>query len=271
MRDRLGRIEKVSVAEGGSAGRVVGRYANRIAGGRFTLDGIVHRLATNEGRNTLHGGPDGFAKRDWAAAGQTRPGSAEFTLHSPDGDQGFPGNLDCSVTYTFDDGGALRIGYAATSDAPTVVNLTNHVYFNLSARPGTSIAAQELTIAASAYTPVDGDMIPTGAIVPVAGSPFDFRALRYIGDTAYDCNLVLDGWDGTLRKVAEARDAGSGRRLIVETTEPGLQLYTGKHDAFALETQHFPDAPNHPNFPSTVLRPGAVFRSTTVFRFDATA
>jgi aldose 1-epimerase len=274
VRDRLGRVADVSVAEGGSAGKTVGRYANRIAGGRFALDGRVFRLATNEGPNTLHGGPEGFAKRNWEVAQRRdiggRTTSVEFSLRSVDGDQGFPGGLHCNVVYTFGDDSALRIDYTAVTDAPTVINLTNHVYFNLSA-DGSPVAAQRLRIAAAHYTPVDRAMIPTGAIETVAGTTLDFRSVRAIGTEAYDTNLVLDDWDGTLREVAEAFDERSGRRLVVETTEPGLQLYTGKPDAFALETQHFPDSPNRPNFPSTALRPGQTFKSTTVYRFSAEA
>jgi aldose 1-epimerase len=273
VRDRLGRVADVSVAEGGSAGKTVGRYANRIANGRFALDGRVFHLLTNEGSNTLHGGPEGFSKRNWSVAtrrtSERRTTSIEFTLRSSDGDQGFPGNLGCNVVYTFDDAGVLRLDYAATTDAPTVVNLTNHVYFNLSGGASPTVAAQELQIAASSYTPVDRALIPTGTIASVEGTPFDFRKMRPIGTAPYDCNLVLDGFDGTLRRIAEARDAHSGRTLVVETTQPGLQLYTGKPGAFALETQHFADAPNHPNFPSTALRPGQTFLATTVYRFMA--
>ncbi len=274
MRDRAGRVADVSVAAGGSAGKTVGRFANRIANARFSLDGRDYLLAPNEGPNTLHGGPDGFSKRTWMVASQ-RTGEAgetsriEFVLRSPDGDQGFPGNLQCSVAYEFDDTGALRLDYAAFTDAPTVLNLTNHAYFNLSAGARPSIAGQRLHIAASSYLPVDGAMIPTGAIVSVAGTPFDFRAARPIGTEAYDRTFVLDGWNSGLRFAAEAYDETSGRGLIVETTEQSLQLYTGKAGAFALETQHFPDAPNHPGFPSTVLRPGETFGSTTIYRFSA--
>jgi aldose 1-epimerase len=275
VRDRLGRIGDVSVAEGGSAGKIVGRYANRIAGGRFALDGRVYHLLTNEGTNTLHGGPDGFSKRNWTVASkrtsQERTTSIEFTLQSADGDQGFPGNLRCSVVYSFDDDAALRIDYAATTDAPTVVNLTNHVYFNLAGRGDSSVAAQRLRVDAAAYTPVDRAMIPTGEIAPVTGSDFDFRKMRPIGTRPYDVNLVLDGNGNAIRPVAEAFDERSGRRLYVETTQPGLQLYTGKPGAFALEAQHFADAPNHPNFPSTALRPGQTFLSTTIYRFAAGA
>jgi len=270
VRDRHGRVADVTVPEGGSAGKTVGRYANRIAGARFTLDGRVYHLLANEGRNTLHGGPDGFAKRTWqlarARSQERRTVSAEFALHSPSGDQGFPGALDCSVVYSFDDDSALRIEYAATTDAPTVINLTNHVYFNLRA-DGSPVAVQKLRIAASSYTPVDAAMIPTGAIAPVERTSRDFRNLRPIGGEAFDCNFVLDGWDGELRFAAEACDEQSGRRLVVETTQPGIQLYTGKSDGFALETQHFADSPNHPNFPSTALRPGQTFRAVTLYRF----
>lgn len=273
VRDRVGRIGNVAVAEGGSAGKTVGRYANRIANGRFTLDGRVYHLATNEGKNTLHGGPEGFSKRMWVVAGRRKTGRritrVEFTLKSPNGDQGFPGALACSVVYSFDDEGALRIDYAASTDAPTVVNLTNHVYFNLAGDASASIADQLLKIAAASYTPVDKAMIPTGAIAPVAGTSRDFLRMRPIGTEAYDCNFVLDGAPGTLRRVAEARDPGSGRSLAVDTTQPGLQLFTGKAGSFALETQHFADAPNHANFPSTALRPGQTFLSTTIYRFSA--
>jgi aldose 1-epimerase len=277
VRDRVGRLANVAVAEGGSAGKTIGRYANRIANGRFTLDGRVYHLATNEGKNTLHGGPEGFSKRMWAVAGRRKDESRlrqvrqEFTFQSPNGDQGFPGALACSVVYSFDNEGALRIDYAATTDAPTVVNLTNHVYFNLIGDSAASIADQRLQIAASSYTPVDKAMIPTGQIAPVARTSLDFRKMRAIGTEAHDCNFVLDGHTGELRRVAQARDERSGRIVSVETTEPGLQLFTGKAGAFALETQHFADAPNHPNFPSTALRPGQTFRSTTIYRFTAPA
>lgn len=274
VRDRLGRIADVSVAAGGSAGKTIGRFANRIANGRLTIDGRVYRLATNEGANTLHGGPDGFSKRTWAVFSHDSGHNGatmqvEFALRSPDGDQGFPGNLRCTITYGFDDTGALRLDYGAVSDAPTAINLTNHAYFNLSGAAGSAVAAQQLRIAASSYLPVDGAMIPTGEVAAVAGTPLDFRSTRPIGTQAYDCTFVLDDWTGDLRHAAEAYDEASGRRLLVETTEPGLQLYTGKPGAFALEAQHFPDAPNHRDFPNTILRPGETFASTTIYRFSA--
>lgn len=258
--DARGNPGEVTVPAGGSAGKTIGRYANRIAGGRFQLDGQTYVLPTNEGRNTLHGGPDGFSKRDWEAEG------TEFVIHSPDGDQGFPGAMECRVRYTWGDDGALRIDYRATTDKPTVINLTNHVYFNLSGQG--DIADHELQIDGSAYTPLDEELIPTGEIAPVAGTKHDFRAMRPIGSEKYDVNFVVDGWNGELHRVAEMRDARSGLRIIVETTQPGLQLYTGKPGAVALETQHFADAPHHPTFPSTVLRPGEVFTATTIYRFE---
>jgi aldose 1-epimerase len=267
--DRGGALASVTVDAGGSAGKTIGRYANRIARGTFPLDGARVVLATNEGRNTLHGGPDGFSKRTWELADRSA-GSAAFVLRSPDGDQGFPGAMECRVRYTWSDDDALRIDYVASTEAPTVVNLTNHVYFNLSGEPGRPIAAYRLQIAASAYTPVDDESIPTGAIVPVDAER-DFRVARAVGTERFDCNYAIDAWDGTLRRVATLEDPASGRSIVVETTQPGLQLFTGKPGAIALETQHFADAPNHPNFPSTVLRPGAPFASTTIYRFGVIA
>lgn len=263
--DRSGALASVCVDAGGSAGKIVGRYANRIAGGTFVLDGTRVELARNEGRNTLHGGPDGFSKRSWEVAEQSAAG-VTFALRSPDGDQGFPGAVECRVRYTWSDDDALRIDYAATTTKPTVINLTNHVYFNLCGDPGSSIAEHRLRLAASSYTPVDDESIPTGAIAPVDPER-DFRTERAIGTTKFDCNFVLDGWNGSLRPVAMLSDPVSGRTLAVETTQPGVQLFTGKPGAVALETQHFADAPNHPNFPSTVLRPGAPFAACTVYRF----
>ena len=263
--DRHGRIAAVSVDAGGSAGKTIGRYANRIARGSFVLDGTTYALPANEGRNTLHGGPDGFSKRTWEIAARSNA-SVTFALRSPAGDQGFPGTLDCRVRYDWSGDDTLRIDYTASTDAPTVVNFTNHVYFNLSGDASRSIEHHRLSLAASAYTPVDAESIPTGAIVPV-DAVRDFRTVREVGTTAFDCNFVLDGWDGSLRHAGTLADPASGRTLTVETTEPGLQLYTGKPGAIALETQHFADAPNHANFPSTVLRPGATFASTTIYRF----
>jgi aldose 1-epimerase len=262
--DDAGRIEDITVPAGGSAGKTIGRYANRIARGELPIDGKIYTLLTNEGRNTLHGGPDGFSKREWEVVSQTNA-SVEFALQSPDGDQGFPGALECRVSYSWNDCRELRISYVATTSKPTAINLTNHVYFNLN--PATKdVSQQQLHVAASAYTPFDDELIPTGEIAPVENTSRDFRTLRALGDEPYDCNFVLDEWNGDLRYAARAFDPQSGRGLVVETTQPGLQLYTGKPGAFALETQHFADSPHHPNFPNTILRPGEVFRSTTVYR-----
>ena len=263
--DRAGRSTSVCADAGGSAGKTIGRYANRIAGGSFSLDGTTFVLSANEGRNTLHGGQDGFSKRLWEVADRS-DASVTFVLHSPDGDQGFPGALTCRVRYSWSDDDALRLDYTATTDKPTVLNLTNHVYFNLSGDSSRSISQYQLQLAASSYTPVDGESIPTGDIAPVDQGR-DFRTARAVGTASFDCNFVIDGWDGSLRYAATLRDPESGRTLVVETTQPGVQLFTGKPGAIALETQHFADAPHHPNFPSTVLRPGETFTSSTVYRF----
>jgi aldose 1-epimerase len=258
--DKNGSLGEVTVQSGASAGKTIGRYANRIAGAQFELDGRTYHLPANEGRNTLHGGPDGFSHRRWEVSGGT------YVLQSPDGDQGFPGTLDCRVRYTWNDRCELRIDYTATSDKATVVNLTNHVYFNLSGSG--EIAQHELQVDASSYTVLDAELIPTGEIAQVAGTGFDFRARRPLGGEVYDINLIVDGWDGRVKRVGELRDANSGRRIVIETTQPGFQLYTGKPGAVAMEMQHFADAPHHPNFPSTVLRPGETFSATTIYRFD---
>jgi len=263
--DRTRKLANVCVDAGGSAGKIIGRYANRIARGSFELDGTTFALATNEGPNTLHGGPDGFSKRLWDVA-EHSAARVTFALESPDGDQGFPGALECRVSYSWSDQNALRIDYMATTDKPTVVNFTNHVYFNLSGVAGTPIEHYRLQIAASAYTPTDAESIPTGALVPVDATR-DFRTARTVGTEKYDCNFVLDGWDGSLHHAATVSDPDSGRTIDVETTQPGMQLFTGKPGAIALETQHFADSPHHPAFPSTVLRPGEMFTATTVYRF----
>ena len=268
--DRSGARSNVVFAVGGSGGKVIGRYANRIAHGRFTLDGTTYTLATNENGNTLHGGPDGFSKRTWDLTRATDD-VVEFTLVSPAGDQGFPGALTVHVTYTLDDDDALHIDYRATTDAPTVINLTNHVYFNLTGDPSKPIDAHELEIPASAYTAVDDAGIPTGTLVPVAGTDRDFRTARPIGSTPYDTNFELDGCTGALQFAARLTEAGSGRCIVVETTQPGLQLFSGHPGAVAIETQHFADAPNHPNFPNTTLYPSEIFHSTTIYRFGLIA
>jgi aldose 1-epimerase len=265
VRDGGGRSANVCVAAGSSAGKTIGRYANRIERGLFTLDGMTFALPVNEGRNTLHGGPDGFSTRTWDVADRS-DASTTFELRSPDGDQGFPGALECRVRYSWSDDDELRLDYTAIVDRPTVVNLTNHVYFNLSGDQRRSIAQHRLELAASAYTPVDDERIPTGEIAPVDPTR-DFRTARAVGTERYDCNFVLDGWDGSLRCAATLSDPESGRTLVVETTQPGLQLFTGKPGAIALETQHFADAPNCSKFPSTVLRPSETFASSTIYRF----
>jgi aldose 1-epimerase len=254
-------------------GALVGRYANRIAGGRFPLEGVTCSLAQNNAPNSLHGGERGFDKRVWDV--EPVEHGLRLSRVSGHGEEGFPGRLDVSATYTLDESGALRIAYEATTDAPTVVNLTNHSYFELS---GTgSAAGHELRLAASRFTPVDADLIPTGTLDDVTGTRFDFRESRKVG-TGYDHNFALDkGLTPAPVEIAELHDPASGRVLTIATTEPGIQLYTGDHlsDPFApgagiaLETQHFPDSPNRPEFPSTELRPGETYRSETVYAFSA--
>ncbi|AXI76732.1 aldose epimerase family protein [Peterkaempfera bronchialis] len=280
-------------------GTIVGRYANRIADSRFTLDGTEHRVAPTGRGVTLHGGPDGFAHRVWQAEEvPAAPGGAavRFSLHSPDGDQGFPGALDATATYTLGADGALTVEYHATADRPTVVNLTNHAYFNLAGEGTGDVLGHHLTVDADHYTPVDDRMVPLGPYEPVAGTPFDFTSARRIGERirddhpqlrqadGYDHNWVLRPRpaDGAPARAALLHHPATGRTLEVRTTEPGIQVYTGNtfdgrvtgfggtaytpYSGVALETQHHPDSPNHPDYPSTVLRPGGEFRSTTVFR-----
>jgi aldose 1-epimerase len=244
---------------------VIGRYANRIADAAFTLDGKRYELPANNGPNTLHGGPQGFDKAVWDVA-EAGDNTVRLTHTSPDGDQGFPGRMDVEVRYTAEED-ALRIDYAAVSDHDTVVNLTNHTYFNLRGAESGEVADQALQIFASRYTPVDSALIPTGEFASVAATPLDFRQPRPITTYHYDNNFVLDRTENRLGRAAIAGDPISGRMLEVLTTEPGLQLYTGNPRGFALETQHFPDSPHHPHFPSTVLRAGERFESTTILRF----
>ncbi|CAM5419360.1 Aldose 1-epimerase OS=Streptomyces rochei OX=1928 GN=G3I25_37950 PE=3 SV=1 [Streptomyces rochei] len=255
-------------------GALVGRYANRIAGGRFPLDGRTYALARNNGPNSLHGGERGFDKRVWDV--EPVADGVRLSRVSPHGEEGFPGRVEFSATYTLDASGALRIVYEAVTDAPTVLNPTNHSYFNLGGPGSGHAGGHELRIAASRFTPVDGDLIPAGAPADVADTRFDFRRARKVG-SGYDHNFVLDkGVTDKAVEVAELYDPASGRVLTVATTEPGLQLYTADHlgepfapgDGVALETQHFPDSPNRPEFPSTVLRPGEAFRSETVYGFS---
>ena len=248
-------------------GAIVGRCANRIANARFTLDGKTYRLAANMGSDHLHGGVKGFDQRVWRAA--CGVSDLELGYVSPDGEEGYPGTLDVRVTYTLTDRNELIVEYFATTDKPTPVNVTQHSYFNLAGAG--DVLEHVLQIDADAITPLNENLIPTGAVTPVAATPFDFRTPTAIGARrggAYDQNFVLKGGGGAGgaggARVVEPR---SGRTLDVRTTEPGVQLYTGYPRGLCLETQQFPDAPNQPDFPSTILRPGSEYRSRTVFTF----
>ena len=277
-------------------GAVVGRYGNRIAAGTFSLGGEVFHVPLNRGRNALHGGPAGFSTRVWQGRIVGKDG-VELTLISPDGDMGFPGTLTVHVRYTLRDR-RLRIDYDASTTKTTVLNLTNHSFFNLAGEGNGDILKQEIQINADRITPVNDATIPTGSMERVEGTPFDFRHTTPIGARlnvadaqlklggGYDHNFVLNGEMGTLREAARAVDPVSGRTLTVLTTEPGLQFYSSnslngsvkgysgkayeKYGAFCVETQHFPDSPNHPKFPSTTLQPGRTMHSTTVFVFGTT-
>lgn len=282
-------------------GATIGRYANRIANGRFTLDGTTYRLPCNNGANTLHGGSYGFNLATFSVV-RSDERSVTFRHVSPDGDQGFPGRVTLDVTYALE-ANALRIRYEATTDAPTVLNVTNHAYFNLEGESAGCVYDHEVEIFADRYVPTDAASIPLGELRDVAGTPFDFRTPHTIGERirivdeqlayadGYDHNWVLapsaaaGRAAGSLPPAARVRAPRSGRVIACETDQPGLQFYTANKltgairgsdgtrlyrqgDAFTLETQGFPDAPNHPSFPSTVLRPGETFRSETVFRFS---
>ena len=301
--DRNGKLDDVVlgcdsvekyVAQTAHFGGIVGRYANRIAHGSFQLDGQTYSIPKNDGDNALHGGIRGFDKMVWSAK-QIKDG-VELTYVSKDGEQGFPGTLTTTVSYTLS-GNALRIEYSATTDKDTVLNLTNHSYFNLAGQGRGDILKHVLKIDASRITPVDGTLIPTGDLKPVEGTPFDFRTPHAVGERieaddaqlhlghGYDHNFVLDHPAGQLAEAAEVYEPATGRILRVSTTEPGLQFYTGnfldgsitgkegrvynRRFALCLETQHFPDSPNHPGFPSTELKPGQTFHSVTVLEFSA--
>ncbi|MGW7434640.1 aldose epimerase family protein [Streptomyces sp. NPDC054849] len=280
-------------------GATVGRYANRISRGRLVVDGVTHRLATQENGHTLHGGPDGFDQRVWRCEPfhtAHRTGVRLF-LHSPHGDQGFPGALHVRVTYTLDRDDNLTLSYQAVTDAPTIVNLTNHTYWNLEGEGRGDVLAHHLQVEAPSYTPVDAALIPDGPHRPVSGTPFDLRRPRRLSDVltrpdaqlglaggGFDHNWVLDGARrASPRKAAVLYAPASGRRMEVSTTEPGIQVYTAQgltgdiagkggrpyhaYAGVALETQHFPDSPNRPDYPPVVLRPGELYRSTTIHSF----
>jgi len=304
--DRAGRLGDIALGYDSLAGylesspyfgAIVGRYGNRIAGGRFTLDGTTYRLATNNGPNHLHGGLKGFDKVVWSAEPfQNDSGVGVVFRHtSPDGDEGYPGTLTLRVTYTLTDRDELIVDYHVTTDKATPVNLTQHTYFNLAGAGAGDILGHELRLNADSFTPVDSTLIPTGRIAAVAGTPFDFRTATSIGarinqddpqirnGLGYDHNFVLNRQGAGLTHAARVVEPVSGRTLDISTTEPGLQFYSGNfldgtiigkaghvyrhRNGFCLETQHFPDSPNQRNFPSTILRPGDEYRSRTVFAF----
>jgi aldose 1-epimerase len=278
-------------------GALVGRYANRIRGGRFVLDGTEHRLALNDGANHLHGGPGGFHRVVWAAEPFEGEGAVGVVLrhHSHDGEEGYPGALDVHVTYTLTADDTLSVDFHAVAERATPVNPTHHAYFDLSGEGSGDILGHRLQVNGTRYLPVDATLIPRGTLESVAGTPFDFRTAAPIGARigedheqlriggGYDHCFALDARAGVPVLAARVSEPGSGRVLEVFTTEPGVQLYTtnadasaergkggrryGRHSGFCLETQHFPDSPNQPGFPSTILRPGETFRSRTVFRF----
>lgn len=307
--DRHGRHANVSLGYDNLAayvagttffGATIGRYGNRIAGGRFTLDGKTYQLSVNDGVNSLHGGAKGFNTKVWDVEGFTSGSDVGLHLYytSVDGEMGYPGTLRTKVTFTLTRHGDWRIDYEATTDKPTVVNLTNHTYWNLAGEGTGGIYDHELTIAAGRYTPTDQGLIPTGELARVSGTPFDFRGAKPVGRDiraghpqqvtakGYDHNWVLDkGITAKPEHIATLRDPHSGRTLKISTDQPGLQFYSGNFldgtlvgtsghtyrqgDGLCLETQHFPDSPNQPSFPATVLRPGQTYRTTTVHSFGA--
>ena len=278
------------LADRGHLGAIVGRYANRIAGGRFTLDGVEHRLSLNDPPNTLHGGERGIDTYVWEIAETDDASGFTLRMTSPDGDQGFPGTLDVGVRYELDDD-ELRLHYRATTDRPTVVNLTNHAYWNLRDGGAGTIEDHLLQVDARSFTPIDGALIPTGELADVRGTPFDFTEPTRVGTRLHDRDVQLDragGYDHNfviepvardVRRAVRLVEPRSGRSLDVLTDLPGVQVYTGnmltgayaKRAGIAFETQLFPDAPNHPAFPSSVLRPGETFESTTIYRFGIAA
>jgi aldose 1-epimerase len=276
-------------------GAIIGRYGNRIGAAAFTLDGASYTLAKNNGPNNLHGGDKGFDKQVWNAQAVAGRNAIEFTRTSVNGEEGFPGNLAVRVTYELTDTNELVVDYVATTDKPTPVNLTQHTYFNLAGEGNGDILGHQLTINADRYTPVNDTLIPTGELAPVQGTPFDFRQPTAIGarindanpqlknGQGYDHNWVLNRSGEGLQLAARVLEPTSGRTMEITTTEPGLQFYAGnfldgtikgksghvygKRSGFCLETQHYPDSPNKPEFPSTILRPGQEYKSKTVFAF----
>lgn len=303
--DREGSVEELTLAFDSVSeyrarpyyGSVIGRYGNRIGGARFTLEGQEYRLAANNGPHHLHGGPAGFHTKLWSAEPFNRADGAGVVLKytSPDGEEGYPGTVEVQVTYTLTSNNEIAIDYFATTDRTTHINLTNHAYFNLAGAGQRDHVDHLLMINASRYTPTDAGLIPTGELAAVSGTPLDFRQPRRIGDqleadhheirtgSGYDHNFVIDRQGDGLELAARLSDPSSGRVMEVRTTEPGIQFYSGnwgrpipgrdgrtfpRWGGVALETQHFPDTPNKPDFPSTVLRPGEEYRSTTVYRFS---
>ncbi|MBN1348269.1 galactose mutarotase [candidate division KSB1 bacterium] len=274
-------------------GAIVGRYGNRIAKGKFKLDGVEYRLATNNDENHLHGGIKGFDKVVWQAETVQKKEAAgvKFTYLSKDGEEGYPGNLPCTVIYELTNADELKVRYEATTDKATPINLTHHSYFNLAGQGTGDILSHQVLLAADYYTPVDEALIPTGELRPVKDSPMDFTSAKAIGKEVdlvkggYDHNFVLNNQNGTLALAAKVVEFSSGRIMEIYTTEPGIQFYTGnfldgtitgkagkvykKHYGFCLETQHYPDSPNKPNFPSVILRPGEKYTHLTVHKFYA--
>jgi len=296
--DILLGLDDVASYQKGTAyfGALIGRYGNRIGHAQFKLDGATYKLAPNDNGNTLHGGLVGFDKRIWSATPGNGPDGQTLELNyvSKDGEEGFPGTLTTKVVYTLTPKNELKIDYTATTDKTTVVNLTNHSYFNLAGEG--DVLGHEVMIAADRFTPVDAGLIPTGELKPVAGTPFDFTKSTAIGarieaddqqikyGKGYDHNWVLNKQGAGLTKAAEVHEPKTGRVMEVLTTEPGLQFYTGnfldgslkgkgktynRRNGFCMETQHFPDSPNKPDFPSTTLKPGETYKTTTVYRFSA--
>ena len=289
------RDEESYLADGPCAGKIPGRFANRIDGGRFTLDGKEYQLVKNHPDYQLHGGPDGFSNRLWKAS-QISDTEVVLTLDSPDGDQGYPGNMHVEATYTWGEDNSLTLSIKATTDAPTILNLTNHAYWNLDGEDSGSIFNHVLRINASRWLATSEALIPTGELAPVEGTPMDFRTAKPIGrdikadfpaliyGKGYDNCWVLDGAPG-LKLAAELSSAVSGRRLEIWTDQPAAQVYTGNwldgsplsksgrpyrdYDGVAIECQGFPDAPNHPDFPSCVLRPGETYSRTIIFKLSA--